>query len=95
MLMTLLPTLITIVLVIPPPNWTALDYNLYLSHRAAQAPWEGGLCWNAEFILREHVVHVTSAKWNGDGQGQGSGGGGGARTAARRRVMELGAGTRL
>jgi hypothetical protein len=28
-----------------------------------------GLCWDAAFVLGEHVAHVASAKWNGNGRG--------------------------
>jgi hypothetical protein len=29
-----------------------------------------GLCWDAAFVLGEHVAHVASAEWNSDGRGE-------------------------
>jgi hypothetical protein len=29
-----------------------------------------GLCWDAAFVLREHIAHVALAEWNGDGRGE-------------------------
>jgi hypothetical protein len=44
-----------------------------------------GLCWDAEFVLGEHVAHVASAEWNGDGRGEAAV----ARTRALERRAQL------
>ncbi len=29
-----------------------------------------GLCWDAAFVLGEHVAHVALAEWNSNGRGE-------------------------
>jgi hypothetical protein len=50
---------------------TTLNYDLIPTSPTQQHKRlrKGGLCWEAVFVLGEHVARVTSAEWNGDGRG--------------------------
>ncbi len=83
---------------LPRTNWTTLNYDsILISPMEQRKPLKkGGLCWDGTFVIGEHVARIASAELNGDGWGGGGGGGGGgARTATKKRVVELGARTGL
>jgi hypothetical protein len=53
-------------------NWTTLNYDSIPTSPMEQRKRlrKRGLCWDAAFVLGEHVVHVASAEWNGNGRGE-------------------------
>ncbi len=57
---------------LPGTNRTTLNYNSIPTSPMEQRKRlrKRGLCWDAAFVLGEHVAHVASAKWNGDGRGE-------------------------
>jgi hypothetical protein len=60
-----------IVSALPGMNRTTINYNLIPTSPSEQRKRlrNGGLCWEAAFMLREHITRVASAKWNSDRQG--------------------------
>jgi hypothetical protein len=56
---------------LPGTNRTTLNYDSIPTSPTEQRKRlrKGGLCWEAAFVLGEHVARVESAEWNGDGRG--------------------------
>ncbi len=61
-----------VVSALPGTNRTALNYDLIPTSPMEQRKRlrKRGLCWDAAFLLGEHVAHVASAEWNGNVQGE-------------------------
>jgi hypothetical protein len=57
---------------LPGTNLTTLNYDLIPTSPMEQCKHlrKRGLCWDAAFVLGEHIVHVASAEWNGNGRGE-------------------------
>ncbi len=57
---------------LPGTNWTTLNYYLIPTSSMEQRKRlrKRGLCWDAAFVLGEHVAHVALAEWNGNGRGE-------------------------
>ncbi len=61
-----------VVSALPGTNRTTLNYDSIPTSPMEQRKRlrKGGLCWDAAFVLGEHVARVASAEWNGDGRGE-------------------------
>ena len=57
---------------LPGTNLTTLNYDSIPTSPMEQRKRlrKRGLCWDAAFVLGEHVAHVASAEWNGNGRGE-------------------------
>ncbi len=53
-------------------NQTTLNYDSIPTSPMEQRKClrKRGLCWDAAFVLGEHVTHIAPAEWNGDGRGE-------------------------
>jgi hypothetical protein len=61
-----------VVSTLPGMNQTTLNYDLIPTSPMEQCKRlrKGGLCWDATFVLGEHVAHITLAEWNGNRWGE-------------------------